>query len=70
VKRTDSKIKVIRDGKLIFEGKIKSMRHEKDEIKEARQNYECGILAEGYNDFEEGDQIKCYEIVLKQRSMD
>jgi translation initiation factor IF-2 len=70
VKRTDSKIKVIRDGKLIFEGKIKSMKHEKDEIKEARQNYECGILAEGYNDFEEGDQIECYEIILKRRSMD
>ncbi|MDR3030807.1 MAG: translation initiation factor IF-2 [Holosporales bacterium] len=70
IKRADSKIKVIRDGKLVFEGKIRSMKHEKDEIKESRQGHECGILAEGYNDFKEGDKIECYEIVLKQRSMD
>ena len=70
IKRANSKIKVIRGGKCIFEGKIKSMRHEKDEIKESRQSHECGILAEDYNDFIEGDQIECYEIVLKARSVD
>lgn len=70
IKRSNSKIKVIRNGKCLFEGKIKSMRHEKDEIKESRQSHECGILAEDYNDFKEGDQIECYEIVLKSRSVD
>jgi translation initiation factor IF-2 len=70
IKRSDTKIKVIRDGKQIFEGKIRSMRHEKDEIKESRQSHECGILAEGFNDFQEGDQIECYEIILKSRSVD
>ncbi|MDR0695342.1 MAG: translation initiation factor IF-2 [Holosporales bacterium] len=70
IKKNETKIKVIRDGKCLFEGKIKSMRHEKDEIKEARQNHECGILADGYNEFKEGDQIECYEIELKARSVD
>ncbi|MDR1034845.1 MAG: translation initiation factor IF-2 [Holosporales bacterium] len=70
VKRSDSKIKVMRDGKCTFEGKIKSMKHEKDEIKESKQSHECGILADGFNDFLEGDQIECYEIVLKARSVD
>lgn len=70
IKRSNSKIKVMRNGKCLFEGKIKSMRHEKDEIKESRQSHECGILAEDYNDFKEGDQIECYEIVLKSRSVD
>ena len=70
IKRNDSKIKVFRGNNMLFEGKIRSMKHEKDEIKEARQNYECGILADGYNDFKEGDRIECYEIVLKQRSVD
>ncbi|MDR2598380.1 MAG: translation initiation factor IF-2 [Holosporales bacterium] len=70
VKRGDSKIKVMRGGKCIFEGKIKSMKHEKDEIKESKQSHECGILADGFNDFSEGDQIECYEIILKTRSVD
>ena len=67
IKRNNSKIKVIRNGKCIFEGKIKSMKHEKDEIKESKQNHECGILAEGYNDFQEGDKIECYEIIQRTR---
>lgn len=70
IKKSDSKIKVMRDGKCVFEGKIRSMRHEKDEIKESRQSHECGILAEGFNDFKVGDQIECYEIILKSRSVD
>ena len=70
MKRSDTKIKVMRNGKSVFEGKIRSMRHEKDEIKESRQGHECGIFAEGFNDFKEGDQIECYQIVLKSRSVD
>ncbi|MDR0942411.1 MAG: translation initiation factor IF-2 [Holosporales bacterium] len=70
MKRNDSKIKVIRNGECVFEGKVRSMKHEKDEIKESPQSHECGILADGFNDFKEGDQIECYEIVLKSRSVD
>lgn len=70
VKRNDSKIKVMRGGKVIFEGKMKSMKHEKEEIKEARKSYECGILADGFNDFQEGDIIESYEIILKKRVID
>ncbi|MDR3224214.1 MAG: translation initiation factor IF-2 [Holosporales bacterium] len=70
IKRHDSKIKVMRNGKCIFEGSIRSMKHEKDEIKESRQSHECGILADGYNNFIEGDKIECYEIILKSRFVD
>lgn len=70
IKRNNSKIKVIRNNKNVFEGKIKSMKHEKDEIKESKQNHECGILAEGYNDFQEGDKIECYEIIQKSRTIE
>jgi translation initiation factor IF-2 len=70
MKRSDSKIKVLRDGECLFEGKVRSMRHEKDEIKESRQSHECGILADGFNDFCEGDIIECYETVLKSQSLD
>ncbi|MDR2075219.1 MAG: translation initiation factor IF-2 [Holosporales bacterium] len=67
IKKSDSKIKVIREGDCVFEGKIRSMKHEKDEIKESKQSHECGILAEGFNDFLEGDTIECYEIIQKSR---
>lgn len=67
MKRNDSKIKVMRDNDCVFTGKIRSMKHEKNEIKESKQSHECGILAEGFNDFKEGDQIQCYEIVQKSR---
>ncbi|MDR0552884.1 MAG: translation initiation factor IF-2 [Holosporales bacterium] len=69
IKKSDSKIKVFRNGTCIFEGKIRSMKHEKDEIKESKQNHECGILVEGYNDFAENDYIECYEIVQKTRTI-
>lgn len=70
IKRNNSKIKVMRNNKYVFEGKIQSMKHEKDEIKESKQNHECGILAEGYNDFQEGDKIECYEIIQKMRRIE
>ncbi|MDR1233769.1 MAG: translation initiation factor IF-2 [Holosporales bacterium] len=70
IKGNDSKVRVMRDGKCICEGKIKSMKHEKEEIKESRQSHECGILVEGFNDFVEGDQIECYEMISKSRSVD
>ena len=65
--RYDEKvIEVIRG----LEGKLEELSHEKDEIKESKQNHECGILAEGYNDFQEGDKIECYEITQKMRTIE
>jgi translation initiation factor IF-2 len=70
IKKSGAKIKVKRGNAYVFEGEIKSIKHEKDEIKESKYQHECGILADGFNDFHEGDQIECYEIVFKARSLD
>jgi translation initiation factor IF-2 len=70
IKKGSAKIKVKRGNTYVFEGEIKSIKHEKDEIKESKYQHECGILADGFNDFHEGDQIECYEIVFKPRSLD
>ncbi len=67
IKKNNCKIQVIRNSKTIFEGTIKSMKHEKDEIKECGLNRECGILVDNFNDYNEGDYIECYEIVQKKR---
>ncbi len=53
-------VRVIRDNTTFFEGRILSLKHFKDDIKEAPQGYECGIALEGWKDFKEGDIIESY----------
>ena len=61
--KNSSAIRLMRDGVVIFEGKIASLQREKDQAKEVKSGYECGILLEGYNDLKEGDVIEGYEMV-------
>jgi translation initiation factor IF-2 len=56
--RRDALVKVIREGKTIFEGKIASLKRFKDDAKEVKMGYECGIMVEGFNDLFEDDVIE------------
>jgi translation initiation factor IF-2 len=58
--RRHSYIRVIRDEETIFEGEISSLKHEKDDVREARAGFECGIGVKGFEDFREGDILECY----------
>ncbi len=58
-----SKVRVMRDGVIIYEGKINSLQREKDQAREVKAGFECGILLENYNDIKEGDIIEGYEMV-------
>jgi translation initiation factor IF-2 len=53
-------IRVIRDGKVVYEGKLDSLKHVKDEVREMAQGYECGILTQGFSDFRVGDIIEAF----------
>jgi translation initiation factor IF-2 len=53
-------VRVLRDWIVCYEGKISSLRHFKDDIKEALSGYECGIGIQKYNDIKVGDIIECY----------
>ena len=53
-------IRLVRDGIVIHEGKISSLKRFKDDAKEVAQGYECGIGIENYNDIKEGDIIECF----------
>jgi len=57
-------VKVLRNDKVIFEGKIASLKREKDEAKEVASGFECGIKVDGFNDILEGDIIEC---IVKER---
>ena len=65
--KNGSSIRVIRDGIVIYEGKIGSLQREKDQAKEVKKGFECGILLENYNDIKEGDIIEGYEMVEEGR---
>jgi translation initiation factor IF-2 len=56
----DSSVRVIRDGVVIYEGKLDTLKRFKDDVKEVAQNYECGVTVEKYNDIKEGDIIEAF----------
>ena len=59
----NAQIRVVRDGVVIFEDKISSLRRFKDDVKEVAQGYECGIGLEKFNDIKIGDILEAFEIV-------
>ena len=69
VKRT-AKVRVIRDGIVIWDGKIASLKHEKDEARELKAGMDCGISFEGYQDFEPDDVLEVYEIIEEKRTLE
>lgn len=58
--RRNAKARVVRNEEVIHEGEIGSLKHEKDDVREVRTGFECGIGLKGFNDFEVGDTIQCF----------
>ncbi|MFJ5622073.1 translation initiation factor IF-2 [Peribacillus loiseleuriae] len=56
----DSSVRLIRQGIVIFEGELDTLKRFKDDVKEVAQNYECGITIKNFNDLKEGDIIEAY----------
>lgn len=59
--------RVIRDGVVIYTSSIASLQHEKDQVKEIKSGYDCGLTIDGYQDVREGDVIECYTEVEVKR---
>ncbi len=64
----DDKVRIVRDGTVIFEGSIDSLRRFKDDVKSVRSGYECGIGIAGYQDIKVGDTIEGYKVVEVERT--
>ncbi|MEP6619931.1 MAG: translation initiation factor IF-2 [bacterium] len=58
--RRDGRVRIIRDSVEVYEGTIHSLRRFKDDVKEVRDGFECGIGIENFNDLKVGDRIECY----------
>ena len=56
----DSGVRIIRDGIVIYEGKLASLKRFKDDVKQVKSGFECGLMVEKYNDIKEGDQLEAF----------
>jgi translation initiation factor IF-2 len=65
----NGKARVIREEEEIASGEITSLRHLKDDVKEIRDGFECGIGIDNFSKFKEGDIIVCYEIKSVKRTL-
>ncbi|MED5313486.1 MAG: translation initiation factor IF-2 [Pseudomonadota bacterium] len=64
------KVRLLRDNVVIHEGSLKTLRRFKDEVKDVREGFECGMGFENYSDIQEGDMIECFELREVARTLD
>lgn len=64
----DDKVRIVRDGTIVFEGTLESMRRFKDDVKSVRQGYECGLGIHGFQDLKVGDTIEGYVVKAVERT--
>jgi len=64
-----AKARLIREGVVVYDGKIETLKRFKEDVQEVQRGYECGIKLRDFNDVKVGDIIECYEIRLEQRSL-
>ena len=65
----NSKIRIIREGVVIYTGELASLKRFKDDVKEVTANYECGLNIQGFNNIEVGDIVEAYENVEVKRKL-
>ncbi|HYZ46784.1 MAG TPA: EF-Tu/IF-2/RF-3 family GTPase, partial [Actinomycetota bacterium] len=66
--RRNARARLVREGTVVYETTISSLRRFKDDVREVGTNYECGIGLEGYQDIKEGDIIQAFETQEVARS--
>lgn len=64
-----AKARLIRDGVVVYDGQIESLKRFKEDVQEVARGYECGIKLKDFNDVKVGDVIECYEIKLEQPTL-
>ncbi len=67
--RRGSIVRLSRDGKVIFDGKLASLRRETEDAKEVKTGFECGMTLDGFQDLKEGDNLEFVQIDLIKRKL-
>ena len=60
--RRNGKMRVLRNETIIFEGEVGSLKRGKEDVREVREGFECGVALKGFHAFEVGDMLECYVI--------
>ena len=68
VVRRDCKCRITRDGEQIFEGNLASLKRYKDDVKEVKAGFECGLVFEGFDKMQVGDIVEAYDLVEVPRT--
>jgi translation initiation factor IF-2 len=67
--RRNASVRVIRDSAVLSATTIKSLQRQKDDAKEVKEGFECGITLDSYNDIKLGDQLEIFEVVSEKKSL-
>jgi len=67
--RRNTKVRVVRDGVVIWDGSLSGMRHFKEDVREIAAGNECGMSFSGFQDFREGDIVEAYEILEEKKTL-
>jgi translation initiation factor IF-2 len=66
----NDKVRVLRDGKVVYKTGLESLRRFKDDVKEVKEGFECGIKLANFDDVKAGDTVEVFEIVHKERKLE
>jgi len=69
VVRRGAKVRLLRDSVVVFDGELDSLKRFKDDVREVKAGFECGLSLKNYNDVQKGDQLEVYEIVEVTRTL-
>ncbi|MFC2505942.1 MAG: translation initiation factor IF-2, partial [Kingella sp. (in: b-proteobacteria)] len=69
VVKRDSKVRVIRNNVVIHTGELSSLKRFKDDVKEVRMGFECGLMIKNFNEIMEGDQLECFDMFEVARTL-
>jgi translation initiation factor IF-2 len=62
-------LRLLRDGVVVFTGELDSLKRFKDDVREVKAGFECGLSLKGYDDIREGDQLEFFEVVEIARTL-
>ena len=68
--RRSAKVRVVRDGVVVWDGSLSGLRHFKEDVREIASGNECGLSFSGFQDFREGDLVEAYEILSEKKTLD
>jgi translation initiation factor IF-2 len=67
--RRGARVRILRDNVVVYTGEVESVRRLKDDVREVKEGFECGVKIKNYNDIAEGDQLEFFEVKEVARTL-